>query len=125
VNPQIKLGQWLASKGCRCCIDISDGLLKDLNHIAQASKVKIAVQAEKIPHRGNRQQALTEGEDYVLAFTTRYPAEGEARPWRQVPGGKIRQIGVVQKGKPGVQVFDSKGNLLSFPKLGFDHRITN
>lgn len=112
--PQIKLGQWLVSKGCRCCIDVSDGLLKDLNHVAQASKVKIVLNAPKIPYKGGSlKKALTGGEDYVLAFTTRY----------QVPHGKIWEVGAVKKGKPGVQVLDNKGNLLSFPKLGFDHRI--
>ncbi|OGQ04502.1 MAG: hypothetical protein A2W61_07510 [Deltaproteobacteria bacterium RIFCSPLOWO2_01_44_7] len=112
-SPHIKLGQWLVKKGCRCAIDVSDGLLKDLGHIAKASKVKIVLNAEKLPHEGPLKKALTRGEDYVLAFTGRLPYSN-----------RYHMVGEVKKGSSCVQVVDSKGNLLSFPNSGFDHRIT-
>ncbi|MDP2599622.1 MAG: thiamine-phosphate kinase [Deltaproteobacteria bacterium] len=114
--PHIKMGQKIRKAGCRCCIDVSDGLLKDLDHVAQASKVKIRLYADRIPHKGPLKKALTRGEDYVLAFTdklgTRY----------QVPG---TPIGTVIKGKPGIEVVDKNGKLLSFSKLGFEHTVAN
>ncbi len=113
-KPHIKIGEKLRKMGCRCCIDVSDGLLKDLNHVALASKVKIRLFAEKISHQGPLKKALTRGEDYVLAFITGCQAPGE---------GFCKAIGVVSKGKVGVEVLDKKGKLLSFSKLGFDHTI--
>lgn len=111
-QPKIEWGRWLVSQKCRCCIDISDGLLKDLNHIAKASRVKIILNAEKIPHRGSPLgQAITGGEDYQLAFTLR----------RKPKGKSAAEIGRVTKGKPGVVVLDKRGSILKFAKLGFEH----
>ncbi|MDO8527374.1 MAG: thiamine-phosphate kinase [Deltaproteobacteria bacterium] len=117
-QPQIKLGEWLVSKGCKAAIDVSDGLLKDLEHMAQASLVKIVIEADKVPHVGKLKEALTYGEDYILAFTMA-TSVGQARG----QGPKIFKIGKVVKGKPGVQVVNSKGQLLSFQKKGFEHKV--
>lgn len=119
-EPQIKLGQQLLRRGCRCCIDVSDGLLKDLGHIANASGVQIVLEADKIPHVGELQKALTRGEDYLLAFTWRPETKDQKLQTKNaIP------IGWVQKGPPGVQVLDFKGHLLSFAKTGFEHRMGN
>lgn len=119
VTPQISLGQWLVRQGCRCSIDVSDGLLQDLRHIAKASKVKIVLNAEKIPHRGNLKTSLTKGEDYVLAFTSKRVLSTQYSVLRT----PIKQIGVVQKGKPSVQVLNRKGQPLFFSRLGFEHKV--
>lgn len=110
--PQIPMGLRLLQKGCRCCIDVSDGLLQDLHHIATSSRVRIVLQAEKIPHKGGLKKAVTRGEDYILAFTGKLPESSRYFP-----------VGEVREGKPGVQVLDKKGGLLSFSKRGFEHTI--
>jgi len=112
--PHIRLGQQILKYGCRCCIDVSDGLLQDLGHIAKASKVKIILYADKIPHKGNLKEALTHGEDYVLAFTGNLPY-----------GSRYPMVGEVKRGRPGVEVIGKKGKSLSFAKRGFQHKVAN
>lgn len=113
-TPHIQLGQQILKSGCRCCIDVSDGLLQDLGHIAKASKVKIILHADKIPHKGNLKEALTVGEDYILAFTGNLPY-----------GSRYPMVGEVKRGKPGVEVLSKKGKSLSFSKQGFQHKVAN
>lgn len=75
---QLALGQALlrlASAG----LDISDGLLGDLTHIAKASKVSFEIDSEAVPVSsayeayldagGDLSFALAGGDDYQLAFT--------------------------------------------------------
>ncbi|MBI5298841.1 MAG: thiamine-monophosphate kinase [Deltaproteobacteria bacterium] len=113
-TPHIQLGQQILKRGCRCCIDVSDGLLQDLGHIAKASKVKIILRADKIPHKGNLKEALTNGEDYILAFTGNLPYSN-----------RYHMVGEVRRGKPGVEVINKKGGLLLFSKQGFQHRVAD
>ena len=67
-------------------IDVSDGLLQDLGHLCKASGVGVRLRSQAIPlAQGARlQDALSAGDDYVLAFTTaqgplpdRFPVIGE------------------------------------------------
>ena len=80
--PRIKEGKVLAdNKLASSLIDISDGLLTDLNHILTASKKGATVWIEKLPLSTEFKQAdtvsphnkveyaLTGGEDYELLFT--------------------------------------------------------
>ena len=51
------------------CIDISDGLIGDLGHICQQSKLGARIYADSIPYEGSFKDALTWGDDYELCFT--------------------------------------------------------
>ena len=66
-------------------IDVSDGLLQDLGHICEASKVGADIEGEHLPlslgyralrGRERLESALTGGEDYELLFTA--PVENNA-----------------------------------------------
>lgn len=77
-TPQVKLGQHLIGLA-NSCIDISDGLIGDLSHIALQSGVSIKLDVESLPlsepytqyltPEGDLGFALNGGEDYQLAFT--------------------------------------------------------
>ncbi|MBX2808198.1 MAG: thiamine-phosphate kinase [Cellvibrionaceae bacterium] len=76
-QPQIAAGLHLVDCA-HGAIDISDGLLADLQHIAHASEVDIALDIECLPLSDacrtvglerSRQWALNGGDDYQLAFT--------------------------------------------------------
>jgi thiamine-monophosphate kinase len=82
-EPRNELGVLLSSYGSSC-IDISDGLLQDLGHIAKASRCSAIIQLEKLPLsiamlkeiKSNTvsidqalQYALSGGDDYELLFT--------------------------------------------------------
>ena len=77
-EPQIVLGQALLGLA-GAAIDISDGLLADLNHICQASDVGAEIDLTRLPIHADWQQrvgaeasrewALSGGDDYQLLFT--------------------------------------------------------
>lgn len=77
-QPQVQSGLKIVNYS-RCGIDISDGLLADLQHIAAASEVNLEIDVDKIPIStacknvvGNAVSlscALSGGDDYQLAFT--------------------------------------------------------
>lgn len=74
-HPQISLGSSLHGIAS-AAIDVSDGLVADLAHIAKASKVSIELDASAIPLSttfitagGELRHALYGGDDYQLAFT--------------------------------------------------------
>lgn len=101
------------------CMDISDGLVQDAEHLAQASGVHLVIEAEKVPlsnaarhHPGllNPQLLFTGGDDYELLFT--------APP--HLPGGDYTQIGYVTSGS-GVTVQDAAENEIPFDRKGWQH----
>ena len=75
---RLALGRAAVEAGLRCAIDVSDGLLQDLGHVASASRAGIEVQAGALPlhqaavsllgHERALELALGGGEDYELAL---------------------------------------------------------
>ena len=57
-------------------IDLSDGLLADLGHVAAASGAALHLESAAIPlaEGAGLDDALSGGDDYALAFTTAHPA---------------------------------------------------
>jgi thiamine-monophosphate kinase len=105
------------------CIDVSDGLLADLGHIAEESGVRIVVEAERIPRSpelialwGSTSDAIvraaTAGDDYELAFTARSPISDGRTP--------VTAIGRVEAGA-GVVLLDAAGREILVPRPGFTH----
>ncbi|MFD1260618.1 thiamine-phosphate kinase [Entomomonas asaccharolytica] len=123
--PQLVIAMALRDKAT-ACLDISDGLLADCEHIAKASQVALVIELDKLrlsadlqanyPLQQCQQLMLTGGDDYQLAFTipTGYIAELE----NQYPS--IQVIGRVEQGQ-GVKVIDNNGQLLSFTSKGYQH----
>ena len=76
-TPRFELATWLREHAT-AAIDISDGLLADLEHVASASGVALELSREALPLSPVLQQlprklaeswALSGGDDYELAFT--------------------------------------------------------
>lgn len=122
-QPRINIGMSLIGRAT-ACIDISDGLVQDLNHIAQTSGVRLEIETGTIPlskaansviesDPDMRSVILTGGDDYELAFTSRQPPEAGDIP--------ITKIGRVIAGEPGVMIVDETGEAVSFEKSGFNH----
>lgn len=104
--PPYACGPEAAGLGATAMIDVSDGLVQDLGHIAEASRVAIAIDPAALPVPGSLAEAaaelgadplewvLTGGDDHALAAT--FPREV------RLPSGWTI-IGEVAEGE-GVQV---------------------
>jgi thiamine-monophosphate kinase len=128
--PRIAEGQLLVNQGVKTAIDLSDGLVSDLNQVCKASRVSARVEIERVPiepgvkaHFGERalELALSGGEDYELLFTG--GAEVIERVKRKA-ACPITVIGEILAGNKGVTVVDSQGKPVSLTKRGWEHFIT-
>lgn len=115
-EPPLTAGPEAAAAGATAMIDVSDGLLADLGHIAAASQVAIDVHSAALAVPGRlaevasalgkdaRQWLLTGGDDHALAAT--FPA-GSAlpNPWQAVgtvvQGAGVTVDGAGYEGEPG------------------------
>jgi len=125
-TPRIAEGQLLVEQGVKTAIDISDGLVADLNQICKASKVGARIDANRVPveplvKAGFGEKALglalTGGEDYELLFTAK--AEVIARI-KKVAACPVTAIGEITTGQ-GVTVVDRRGKPLKLDKAGWEH----
>lgn len=66
--PRLEEARWLAERGARAAIDLSDGLLADAAHLARASGVTIALDAASLPRVAgvSASEAAASGEEYEL-----------------------------------------------------------
>ena len=101
------------------CIDVSDGLISDLGHILEASKVGGEIYVEKIPLVGEVVDALTWGDDYELLMTISLDQKK-----RLIEISKRFDVGISEIGKitreSDLRVIE-KGSLISFSKPGYNH----
>lgn len=127
-NPPVRWAAQLLGHA-HAAIDISDGLLQDLQHILTASRVGARLYAADIPQHSalaalsadQRLEALLAGGDeFELCFTA--PASQRAYILERAAQFQIavHRIGVVTA-EPQTQVFDFDGQLLSRPLSGYDH----
>ncbi len=122
--PQIKLAQDLSHfVRLNALMDISDGLLSDLDHICQESRVGAVLLTPQIPLSNRRvtlEAALTDGEDFELLFTV---SDKDARKILSslVFRPKVYPVGRITDSHQGIRLLDEKGRQLYLKKKGFDH----
>ena len=125
-TPRLTEGRLLVEQGVKTAIDISDGLLADLGHIAEASKVSARIEAEHVPVEalvkaafGDKalELALAGGEDYELLFTAKAEVIARIKKAASCP---ISAIGEITAGQ-GVTVIDRQGNPLDIGRAGWEH----
>jgi thiamine-monophosphate kinase len=116
--PRIEPAIGLAARGATSGIDISDGLIADVGHVAAASKVCIEIEAELIPRVAGvtAVQAAGAGEEYEIVVTA---SEIDTRQFAEEFGLDLTEIGRVVAGSPGI-VLKENGQAIISP-AGFDH----
>ena len=126
--PRVAEGRLLVEHGVRAAIDVSDGLVSDLNHICRASGVSARVELDRVPVAapvrdsfGDRalELALTGGEDFELLFTA--SAEFVKRVIAAAPC-PVTAIGeILAEGDGRTVLVDGRGEPVTLAGTGWDH----
>ncbi len=119
---RLREARWLASNGATAAIDISDGLVAELGHVAAASRVQIHVDAADLPCIAGVSQpaALGSGEEYELIVCASVLIDTAAFSSRfGIPLTRIGGVADVGEGSAGVTL-TNRGRAVSVPR-GHDH----
>jgi thiamine-monophosphate kinase len=135
-TPRVALG--LALRGiASAAIDVSDGLLGDLGHILQASRVgahiDTAIAADLLAgdgtglmgkdllhHEARLACVLAGGDDYELAFTAPVSARAAVQAAALEARTRVTCIGRIESA-PGLRLVDATGQPVSGNFAAFDH----
>ncbi|MBI4211728.1 MAG: thiamine-phosphate kinase [Deltaproteobacteria bacterium] len=133
-EPRLALGEWLRKTDMvTSMIDVSDGLVADLGHIADQSRVGFEISADALPMAEGFHEtcnllkrdpivlAATGGEDYELCFTvvggkkSAFEKRCEGKDW------KLSHIGTILADEKVRVLCDGTGNPITYGQAGFDH----
>jgi thiamine-monophosphate kinase len=125
--PRVDAGRAAVTAGARCGMDISDGLVQDLEHICAASSVGAEIAFESVPldpslvaayPEDARMMAATAGEDYELLIVAPDDVLARASAAMRAP---LTIIGRIVEGDFRVRVLDAAGKELALEQAGWDH----
>ncbi|MCX7256245.1 MAG: thiamine-phosphate kinase [Polaromonas sp.] len=135
-TPRVALGQALRGVAT-AALDLSDGLLGDLQHILKASgvgatldtSVALGLLAARrhadwapglIPVEKQLECVLAGGDDYELAFTAPPSARDAVQAAARQSATPVTRIGRIEL-EPGLRLVDAQGQRLSGQFSSFDH----
>jgi len=127
-EPRVSLGR--AIRGfASACIDVSDGLLADLEHVLKASRCSAQINAGSMPApevlKGLRDEQkwsyqLAGGDDYELLFTLPAHYQSMLDNWRNDLDIDLSVIGSIEPGE-GIRCIAPGGEIIQAHRSGFDH----
>jgi len=129
-DPRLDLGCRLAGTA-HAMIDISDGLIADLGHICEISRVGAVAELASLPlspaariivdrEPGVRTRLATGGDDYELLFTAPAGSTKAISDLSSVLGLPITRIGRIEPGE-GVRLVDAEGRTIPVGESGYRH----
>nr|WP_298133485.1 thiamine-phosphate kinase [uncultured Pseudoxanthomonas sp.] len=128
-SPRVDAGRALRGIAT-ACVDVSDGLLADLGHIASRSGVGAQVDVDALPMSEALHAAFDEatrtalqasgGDDYELCFSAPADARDRVEALSSQLGLRITRIGRMAAGE-GVQAVHADGRPWSSERRGYDH----
>ena len=127
--PRVELGRALREAGlARAAIDVSDGLLADVGHIAERSRLDLELFETQLPRLPAgvssglaRECLLAGGDDYELAFTAAPSKRSELAALAARLDLPLWRIGQAVAGDGRVRLLDAEGQALTLQHRGFDH----
>jgi thiamine-monophosphate kinase len=113
------------------CVDVSDGLFADLDHICDASGVGATVFQSEIPLSSSAASILGDnpeywrsvfggGDDYELLFSARSKNKELVQRLGDQAGTSITPIGSIIS-ENGISILDTKGKKLTIENTGWEH----
>ena len=129
-QPRTTFGQGLIGIASSA-MDISDGLVQDLEHICSASGVGATIGRHLLPLSDGAitltstdevlfEYALAGGDDYELLLTAAPKHDADVRTLAASAGIPVTPIGFIAMGN-SVKLEDADGQMLSVPRKGFAH----
>ena len=108
------------------CIDITDGLSRDLHHLCEESRVGAVLLEESIPYSAAAQRAgkplqraLQDGEDFELLLAiSREGAKRLAQRWKF---SVLYPMGIVTRASDGTSILRTSGKRESLADIGYEH----
>lgn len=131
--PEPRLGLGLKLIGlATACIDVSDGLIADLGHICENSKVSARITAASVPISSPARAALASdpglfaallsgGDDYELLFTATPCARDAVATAANEAGVAVARIGAITGAGAGVEIIDAEALGIDLKTAGFKH----
>jgi thiamine-monophosphate kinase len=128
--PRVALGQRLRGVAA-AAIDVSDGLLVDLGHILECSKLAAEIDYDCLPRSADLRACtdaaladaslLAGGDDYELVFTAAADRRAAVEAAGRAAAVAVTRIGRIIAGAAEVRLLDRAGQPLRVERLGFDH----
>ncbi len=108
----------------RAAMDVSDGLVQDLEHLCRAAGLGSTVWADRVPvsvcEPGWLETCLTGGDDYEVLMTVDPAREAALQARAAALGIAITRIGRIEA-EPGVRVVDAAGHPMALQTGGWSH----
>jgi thiamine-monophosphate kinase len=119
-HPRIREAAWLAAAGAHAAIDISDGLVADLKHVAAASGVEIELDLDRVPTARDVApgDAAASGEEYEIAVVMR---GDDSVAFHHRFGLELTRVGRVVDSVAGGSVVVLHAGRRVDPPQGYDH----
>jgi thiamine-monophosphate kinase len=138
LRPQarVNLAKGFYELGIRCCIDVSDGLLSEINHLCQASHLNAVIDLDallihkELRNFTNAQQKelMLAGDDYELCFSVPKNKITDVEAWFEKNNIQLNKLGEFVKGidndvkhEANYIVTDVHGKKLNVQKTGYTH----
>jgi thiamine-monophosphate kinase len=134
-QPRIDLGRELAIKGlASAMIDISDGLMLDLERISIKQGIGATIYLDRIPLSSDYKTrisdfskdlysiAISGGEDYELLFSSSKENENVIQRLSRRQKIKITKIGQITE-QPSIKILSEDGKEIRYDERGFVHFI--
>lgn len=131
-DPRVSVGCQLGGLA-NACLDVSDGLIADLGHLAHESGCAAVIDAVRLPFSAAAsvviatssqrfEEAITGGDDYELVFSAPAGAALQLSEIARQTGVAITRIGQLTAGQAGhVTLLDSVGAAMTLSRRGWDH----
>jgi thiamine-monophosphate kinase len=132
-QPQPRIALGLALRGfAHSAIDISDGLLADLGHILDCSKIAAELRYDRLPKPSlssvggdglaelAQRCVLSGGDDYELCFTAPVSRRAEIETLATRLNQPLSRVGSIVSGR-GCKVRAEDGSVMKLKDSGYDH----